>query len=78
MPCNPDKEPYWQSTSAEDAAAVLVSSHGERAGEEALMRAFLAERDCNRGAVLFWITVHSLLLNSADMLRVSGKQSVIP
>jgi two-component SAPR family response regulator len=68
-----DKEPYWQSTSAEEAAAVLVSSHGEGAGEEALMRAFLAERDCNRGAVLFWIAVHSLLLNSEDVLRVSGK-----
>lgn len=67
---NGDKEPFWQSASAEQATTVLLSSYGELAGAEALLRAFLAERDCNRAAAFFWVTVHGLIANSEEMERL--------
>ncbi len=63
MPSCLKKEPFWQSTSAEEAGAVLILSYREGAGAEALLRAFLAERDCNRAGALFWITVYGLVAN---------------
>ncbi len=65
-----DKEPFWQSTSAEEAGAVLISSYREGATAEALLRAFLAERDCNRAAAFFWVTVHGLIANAEDVKRL--------
>ncbi len=59
-----DKESLWQSLSAEQAADILRFSYQEEAAAETLLRAFLAERDCNRVGVLFWITVHGLIANS--------------
>jgi hypothetical protein len=59
-------EPLWQNMSADEAGAVLVSAYGEDAGGEALMRAFILERDCNRAGALFWITVHGLIAKGEE------------
>jgi hypothetical protein len=39
----------------------MVGSHGEGAGAEVLLRAFLEERDLNPAAVRFWLAVYDLL-----------------
>ena len=43
------------------ACAILVECYDEAAGAEALLRAFLAERDHNRPAARFWIAVYRLI-----------------
>ena len=40
---------------------MLTFSYQEDAACEALLRAFLAERDCNRLGALFWIRVYQLV-----------------
>ena len=51
----------WRSLRPRQAARVLAGSHGERAGEEALLRAMLAERDRDPEGVWFWIGVFERL-----------------
>ena len=43
------------------ACAVLVECYDDGAGAEALLRAFLAERNCDRPGARYWITVHGLI-----------------
>jgi hypothetical protein len=43
-------------------ASVLLRKYlGPRAGAEALLHAFLAERDLDRDAVRYWIKVYELI-----------------
>ena len=48
-------------TDPETACSVLVQSYDDGAGTEALLRAFLAERDRNRPAARFLIEVYGLV-----------------
>jgi hypothetical protein len=52
-----------QSTPAHpaEACAILLKCYDDGAGAEALLRAFLAERDCNRPRARFWIAVYGLI-----------------
>lgn len=45
----------------DEAAAVLISVFEERACEEALMRAVVAERGGDRTTTKFWVSVYSRL-----------------
>lgn len=63
------QEPFWQSISPDEAGAILISAYGEDAGGEALMRAFLSERDCNRAGAFFWIAVHGLIAKSEEVMK---------
>ena len=47
------------------AARVARGAYGPEAGAEALLRAFLAERDRDSEAVRFWIAVYASLVRSA-------------
>ncbi|KAB0266593.1 hypothetical protein [Microvirga brassicacearum] len=47
----------WLRLNPAKALRVLAQGHGQ-AGEEALLRAWLAERDGRREAVLFWLRVY--------------------
>lgn len=51
----------WLRLEPAKAGRVLVGCYGAAAGEESLLRAFLAERDRDRATVLFWIRVYSEL-----------------
>jgi len=44
------------------ACAILVECYDGGAGAEALLRAFLAERDCNRSGARFWIAVYGRIV----------------
>ena len=44
-----------------EAAQVLAHSYANRAGEEALFRALLAERDLNEAGASFWMRVYERL-----------------
>ena len=48
----------WLRLDPAKALRVLGQGHGGQAGEEALLRAYLAERDGRRAAVLFWLRVY--------------------
>lgn len=48
-------------TTPEEASRFLSNIYGEDAGAEALLRAFLCERDLNRDDVRFWLDVYDLL-----------------
>ena len=50
----------------DEAAEVLMQSYADTAGEEALFRALLAERDRDRQTVRFWITVYQRLRRNAE------------
>ncbi len=54
---HPDKPPADPA----QASAILADCHDDGAGAEALLRAFLAERDCNRPSARFWIAVYRLI-----------------
>ena len=57
----------WDSaTPPERAAQVLIQSYAELAGEEALFRALLAERDRDRQKARFWIGVYGRLRLDVD------------
>ena len=47
------------------ACAILVECYADGAGAEALLRAFLAERDCNRPAARFWIEVYGRIVGQS-------------
>ena len=53
--------PLWRRLDPAQASRVMVGSYGEGAGAEALLRAFLEERDMNPAAVQFWLKVYDLL-----------------
>lgn len=42
----------------------LVRAHGDKAGAEALLRAFLAERNGDRAAARFWIAAYGRLTSA--------------
>ena len=46
---------------ANTACAILLQCYDDGAGAEALLRAFLAERDCNRPDARFWIEVYGMI-----------------
>ena len=46
-------------------ASVLLRKYlGPRAGAEALLHAFLAERDLNRPAARFWLEVYGMIVGA--------------
>lgn len=51
----------WRRLDPAEAGRVLAGCYGAEAGAEALLRAYLAERDANAAAVRFWLAVHGLL-----------------
>jgi hypothetical protein len=51
----------WRTLDPAEAGRVVAMAYGENAGAEALLRAFLGERDCNRAAARFWIAVYDRL-----------------
>ena len=51
----------WRDLSPHDAVCALVQAYGDQAGEEALIRAFIAERNGDRACVLFWLSVYPRL-----------------
>ena len=48
----------WLRLDPAKALRVLRQSHGAQAGEEALLRAWLAERDGRPAAAGFWLRVY--------------------
>jgi hypothetical protein len=55
----------WHSLTPARAGLVLHGAFGERAGAEALLRAYLAETDGEAGAARFWTEVFLGLAPSA-------------
>jgi hypothetical protein len=51
----------WRRLDPAQASRVMAGAHGEEAGAEVLLRAFLEERDRNPAAVRFWLRVYDLL-----------------
>ncbi|WP_414473202.1 hypothetical protein [Microvirga sp. M2] len=51
----------WHRLVPAQAARIMVACHGDGAGAEVLLRAFLAERDTNPSAVRFWLEVYGAL-----------------
>ena len=51
----------WQRLRLEQARAVLSACYGKEAKAEALLRAFLSERDRDGDAVRFWLSVHEAM-----------------
>jgi len=54
-------QPFNESIHPAEAARVLAQCYAERAGEEALFRALIAERDLNSPQARFWIRVYERL-----------------
>lgn len=54
----PKPKPFTPLSTAKGAATALMRCYRERAGEEALFRALLAERDLNAEKARFWIGVY--------------------
>lgn len=44
-----------------------MKTYEEGAAAEALLRAFLAERDCNRPTARFWVAVYDLIVIAPDI-----------
>lgn len=57
----PRESSLWRSLSPNEAASVLLRVHETQAGEEALFRAFLAERDMESLRAGFWVQVYRLI-----------------
>lgn len=53
-------------TDPKTACAVLLKCYDDVAGAEALLRAFLAERDCDGPSARFWLDVYGLIAEQAD------------
>jgi hypothetical protein len=51
----------WRRLDPAQAGRVMVGCYGEEAGAEALLRAFLDERDMNPDAARFWLRVYDAL-----------------
>ena len=56
-----------------DAAQVLAHSYANRAGEEALFRALLAERDMNEVCACFWMRVYDRLKSDRGVRLLSTR-----
>ncbi len=54
-----DRRAWHEKMNPEEAVTVLRQAYAELAGEEALFRALLAERDLNRKSARFWIGVYA-------------------
>jgi len=52
----------WHHLAPTEARAVLVKAYDEGAAAEALLRAFLAERDSNRELARFWVAVYDFIV----------------
>jgi hypothetical protein len=52
----------WQHLAPSEARTVLVECYAEEAAAEALLRAFLAERDLRREQARFWVAVYDLIV----------------
>ncbi|MCB8821551.1 hypothetical protein [Microvirga rosea] len=57
--------PLWRRLKPAQAGRVLGQCYGDSAGAEALLRAYLAERDRNKEAARFWLAVHARLAETA-------------
>ena len=57
---------------AKMACRFLINSYDEGAAAEALLRAFLSERNCNPTGAQFWIEVYELIA-AAFRLSRSGR-----
>ncbi|RDI59190.1 hypothetical protein [Microvirga subterranea] len=51
----------WRRLDPVQAVRVMADCYGEEAGAEALLRAFLEERDMNPDAARFWLRVYEAL-----------------
>jgi hypothetical protein len=71
-----DRQPDMP-TDPQTACAVLLASYDDGAGTEALLRAFISERDRRQSHALFWIDVYGLILmqREAKALPPSGRKS---
>ena len=49
------------------ACAILVECYADGAGAEALLRAFLAERNCDRPGARFWIAVYGMIAGQTKL-----------
>jgi len=49
--------------SPERAVKFLTKTHGGQAGEEALMRALICERQLHHNAARFWLGIYALISN---------------
>ena len=56
----------WEHLAPTEAHSVLMKTYEEGAAAEALLRAFLAERDCNRPTARFWVAVYDLIVIAPD------------
>jgi hypothetical protein len=54
----------WRRLTPAQATRVMAHCHGDGAGAEVLLRAFLEERDRNPDAVRFWLEVYRGLRES--------------
>lgn len=63
------KDDIWRRLDPAEAAHVTLSVHGEGAGAEILLRAFLCERDLNPRGVRFWLRVYDLCNSASDEAR---------
>lgn len=50
-------------TDEQTASRTLLLYYKEEAGAEALLRAFLAERDCDKEKARFWVEVYGMVGN---------------
>ncbi len=48
-------------TDPQTACKILLDCYKDAAGTEALLRAFIAERDCDRAKAQFWVEVYGLV-----------------
>ena len=55
----------WRRIAPERAARVAAGCYGAEAGAEALLRAFLAERNRDADGVRFWLSVYDSLCRAA-------------
>ena len=58
---SPNRRPVWHGLAPDRTAAIVPKSYGERAGEEVLFRALLAERDMDIARAEFWLDVYAEL-----------------
>jgi hypothetical protein len=58
---NDSKDAFSGTTTPDNVAYVFSRTYGERAGAEALLNAFLCERNRNPGEARFWIEVYQII-----------------
>ena len=55
------ERPLPLPTDPQTASRILLDCYKDAAGAEALLRAFIAERNCDRPKAQFWIEVYGLV-----------------